>query len=232
MLNRLARYAAVLDVLRRYRPESLIEIGSGSLGIGEFVSTPFIGVDITFEGRRCRTMRAVRASGAALPFATDGFDLGVCLDVLEHVDPSCRNEVIAEALRVVRRGLILGFPSGSLARDSDRGLAEWLRAKGVSLPQWLEEHLRYAYPDPDGVSTRAAAVGSCRTFGNENVGIHGAMMKWEMHPWLWVRGWSLVLRYGLRPLAALLCRVTNVAPYYRQIVVVSKRPKRALATPS
>src|SRR2546430_5362269 len=50
-------------------------------------------------------LRAVRASGTALPFATGVFDLGVCLDVLEHVDPSLRSEVISEALRVIRRGL-------------------------------------------------------------------------------------------------------------------------------
>ena len=231
MLNRLARYAAVLGVVRRYRPESLIEIGSGSQGLGEFFPGHFVGVDVAFEGRPCRTMRAVRASGTALPFATGVFDLGVCLDVLEHVDPSLRSEVISEALRVIRRGLIIGFPSGPPARDADSELSEWLGRKRVPLPQWLNEHLQYAYPDPTVVSITAADGASCVTFGNENVRIHSVMMKWEMHPRLWVRGWSLVLRYGLRPLAALLSRLTNFPPYYRQIVVVSKRSNHAVSSP-
>jgi len=39
------------------------------------------------------------------------------------------------------------------------------------------------------------------------------------------------LRYGLRPLAALLSRLTNFPPYYRQIVVVSKRSNHAVSSP-
>src|SRR5437016_13558310 len=104
MLRRLARYAAVLGVVRRYRPESLIEIGSGSQGLGEFFPGHFVGVDVAFEGRPCRTMRAVRASGTALPFATGVFDLCVCLDVLEHVEAQLRSAALTQARRGFRSG--------------------------------------------------------------------------------------------------------------------------------
>src|SRR3989337_1549135 len=88
MLNRLARYQPILRLIRKYRPSSLIEIGSGSKGIGEFCSAKFVGVDIAFEGNAVPHINLVQASGANLPFRDNSFEMAICMDVLEHVEPS------------------------------------------------------------------------------------------------------------------------------------------------
>ena len=74
MLNRAARFFPILRELRPKLPTggSLLELGSGSLGLGEFWRGTFVGCDVTFLARPVKDMRAVRASGHQLPFGDGG----------------------------------------------------------------------------------------------------------------------------------------------------------------
>ena len=60
MLNRAARFFPILRQLKPQLPngDSLLEVGSGSLGLGEFWKGPFVGCDVTFPSRPVKNMRA------------------------------------------------------------------------------------------------------------------------------------------------------------------------------
>ena len=222
MLDRLARYQVVVKLLADLRPSSVLEVGSGSLGLGEFFRGSFVGVDVAFDGPRSGGLRPVRASALSLPFRSRSFDLGLCLDVLEHLEPAVRLEAVAEAARVVRRHLLIGFPSGPVAQRVDAELARWLEEKQVTRPPWLEEHLRHPYPDPAEVIRAAAEMEPLASRGNENAHLHLRIMKWELHPSRWVSGSAFILRYGFRPIAALAARWIHFPPYYRHILLLTR----------
>jgi SAM-dependent methyltransferase len=223
MLNWAARYFPILRALKQQlsRGDSLLEIGSGSVGIGKFRSDPFIGCDVYFPERPKAPMLPIVASAGSLPFDDRAFDAVVVSDVLEHVPPEERMAVIREALRVVRKIAIFGFPSGVAALNYDVRLAELYDRKQQARPEWLQEHLRYQpYPTADLFEDvqREWAVSS---FDNENVAFHDWVMRREMSPWgLYT---FLLLLATLPRLMEYLLQRADREPCYRKIVVVKPR---------
>ena len=225
MLNRLARYQPVVALIKKHGPSSILEIGSGSIGIGEFCPQAFTGVDVSFVGATAPWMTPVTASATELPFPDNAFDLVICMDMLEHVDPRMRVRVIEEAIRVARDQCIIGFPSGRPAHDADAELHRWCRKKGVPVPAWLEEHVRTSFPEEDEVTAliRSRAGVSCICVGNENLGVHGVILRMEMHPRRWIRTAAFLLRYRLQALSGFILSLLSVPPYYRKLLIVRKK---------
>ncbi len=224
MLNRLARYQPVIRFINENRPSSILEIGSGSLGIGEFCSRRFTGVDIAFEGTPVKHMEPVKISATELPFSDNAFDLVICLDVLEHINPQMREQVIDEALRVTKSVCILGFPCGKAAHNIDEKLYDWCKKKMVPVPLWLEEHMQAPFPEEDFVTSviKARNMESYSGFGNEHIKIHFYILILEMHPRRWVRKIASLLRYKLKVLSEGLLALTNEPPHYRKMFIIKK----------
>jgi hypothetical protein len=228
MLNWAARY---YPILRSLRPEfsegdSLLEIGSGPVGIGKFHPAPFVGCDINFPWPPKAPMKPVVASATNLPFSDQSFDAVVASDVLEHVPPDNRMIVIREALRVARKIAIFGFPSGSQAFEFDVKLAKVYDQSGKDKPEWLEEHMRYQPFPTKQLFDEIQSEWLVSSFENENAVFHNWVMRQEMHrPGL----------YGFRVLLALvprlmerLLRYADREPFYRQIVVVKRLHMRSM----
>lgn len=223
MLNWAARYFPILRVLKPQLSDtdSLLEIGSGSVGIGKFRRAPFVGCDIGFSFRPKAPMLPVVASATNLPFDNGSFDAVVVSDVLEHVPPDQRMFVIREALRVVRKTAIFGFPSGRQALEYDVKLAEAYDRSRQDRPAWLQEHMQYQpFPTKDlfGELHHEWTVSS---FDNENVVFHNWVMRQEMHR-LGVYCFRILLAMAPRLMEYLLQRADR-EPYYRKIVVVQRR---------
>src|ERR1700722_19334912 len=118
MLNWAARYYPIVRTLKAnnlFHEGSLLEIGSGSIGIGRFRKVPFVGCDISFTSKPAWPMTPMIASAAQLPVKNNEFDVVLSSDVLEHIPPDQRQAVIDETLRVARKLVIFGFPCGEPA---------------------------------------------------------------------------------------------------------------------
>jgi SAM-dependent methyltransferase len=222
MLNWAARYFPILRALKQRLAEtdSLLEIGSGPVGIGMFSRAPFVGCDVNFLVRPKTPMLPVVATATTLPFGDRSFDAVVASDVLEHVRPDQRMVVIREALRVVRKVAVFGFPSGDPALEYDRKLAETYDRSRQDRPEWLQEHMRFQPFPTEGLFDELRREWSVSSFDNENVVFHNWVMRQEMHR-LGVYCFLGLLTFFPRLMEHLL-RWADREPYYRKIVVVQR----------
>ncbi len=222
MLNWAARYFPILRALEPQLSEtgSLLEIGSGSIGIGKFRAGPFVGCDISFLFPPQAPMLPLVASATCLPFNDRSFDGVVLSDVLEHIPPDNREGVIQEALRVVRRIAIFGFPSGPKAFEYDLKLGEdYDRCQQVK-PAWLQEHIKYQpYPTKE-LFAKLPREWVVSSFDNENVVFHNWVMRREMHR-MGIYCFRILLAAAPK-LAEALLRRADRKPFYRKIVVVRR----------
>jgi len=222
MLNWAARYLPILRVLKEQGDKvgPLLEVGSGSVGVGKFYRGSFIGCDLSFMFPPKPPMLPVVATATRLPFADGSFKTVLVSDVLEHVPPEERKTVIREALRVTRRVAIFAFPCGTQASDYDRKLADTYDRKQQDRPAWLQEHMQHPFPTEE-LFDDLRWQWTVTSFGNENLDFHLWMMRKEMRP-LWNYGFGImissipwIIEYGLRR--------ADREPYYRRIVVVRQR---------
>jgi SAM-dependent methyltransferase len=223
MLNWAVRYWPIVRALRLHlnRTDSILEVGSGSVGLAKFYDAPFVGCDTVFLFKPIPPMCPVLASAANLPFADRTFDGVIASDVLEHIPPALRKPAIAEILRVTRKLAIFGFPSGNEAFDCDRKLARAYEQRHLDKPPWLDEHISYGFPAVE-VFDDFNKDWQVASFGNESVGFHLWMMNREMSP-VWNFGFRSFLRLVPGIAERMLQRVDR-APFYRKIVVL--RPKQ------
>jgi SAM-dependent methyltransferase len=222
MLNWAARYFPILRVLKRELAEknSLLEIGSGSVGIGKFHHGSFVGCDISFLYPPKAPMIPVIGSGALLPFGDQSFDVVVASDVLEHIPRDKRMSVVREALRVTRKVAVFGFPSGQIALECDHKLAADYDRRGFHRPQWLKEHLQYQPFPTVELFQELRDEWHISSFDNENVVFHNWTMRQEMYR-VGVCSFMILLTLLPRVMERMLQRADR-EPYYRKIVVVHR----------
>jgi hypothetical protein len=222
MLNWAARYYPIIRILKAhglFESASLLEIGSGPVGIGYFRKLPFVGCDISFPYEPVWPMTPVVASAAELPFQDGEFDVVLASDVLEHVPPDLRKKVIDESLRVARKLVIFGFPCGKLAWDSDKALFDFYLRAGVPAPEWLTEHMEAQFPEPELIET--IKNWKVQRQGNESLRFHSWLMRREMS-FRFVRISSAAMRATPALVESLLQRADRKGPFYRQIFALRR----------
>jgi hypothetical protein len=198
----------------------VLEIGSGAIGLGEFWRHPFVGCDVSFAEKPRAPMQAVKCSGSRLPFADKSFDAVVASDVMEHVPPEWRGCVVWEALRVSRKVVVIGYPSGSSAMAADRDLREWYLKKKKVPPAWLEEHMMHPFPNGE-LFSEVEEEWTVKAVPNESVEFHLRMMRLEM---LWPI--DHLFRLGLLIVPSLIERFLkrkDCEPSYRKIFVLCRQ---------
>jgi hypothetical protein len=221
VLNWAARYYPIIRILKAhglFDSGSLLEIGSGSIGIGRFRKVSFVGCDISFPSEPQWPMTPMIASAAQLPCKDHEFDVVLASDVLEHIPPDLRKTVIEEALRVSRKLVIFGFPCGQLAWESDRSLlAAYVQAKRTP-PSWLTEHMEAPFPEAD--LFKELDGWEIQQLGNESINFHSWLMRREMSS-IFVRVSSIGMRIAPSLLETLLQKADR-DPCYRQIFALSR----------
>lgn len=150
LLDPWLRYRAVIAILRtREKMDSVLDVGSGSVGLAYFLQSPAVAADLDFSWSDLAYFRSpispVRASATHLPFRDASFDVTVCVDMLEHVPPADRTHVIIELFRVSRDLLVIGFPFGRQSERFDQEMLALERQLG-DVPPWREEHVQNGLP--------------------------------------------------------------------------------------
>ncbi len=221
MINWAARYYPIVRILKAnglFEEGSVLEIGSGPVGLGRFRKVPFVGCDISFPYEPVSPMKPLIASAADLPLKDNEFDVVLASDVLEHIPPDLRKTVVAEALRVARKLVIFGFPSGKAAWHADRELLDTYLKANRTPPSWLTEHMEAQFPGPEVFE--GIDGWEIQQQGNEGIDFHSWLMRKEMSG-RFVRVSSLAM--GIAPsLLEVLLEKADRAPFYRQLFTLRR----------
>ena len=164
------------------------------------------------------------ASATQLPFLPNSFDVVIASDVLEHVAPQRRTEVIAEVLRVARQKAVFCFPCGLDAFALDQKLLNDYLARGLQPPVWLQEHMLHPFPDQTLFQSLPAGW-TARSKSSEKLSFHYWLMRKEMH-----RRWRCAFRLALLVFPGIvrrLLRTLDDEPSYRMIFVVNREGQLA-----
>jgi SAM-dependent methyltransferase len=152
-----------LDVARALKPvlseaQTLLDAGCGEYGLADFLpATRVVGTDSICPARLGRRLTFFQASIASLPFANLSFPVVASVDTLEHLPFEMRDRALAEMFRVARAALVVAFPCGRRARQTDEEFQKNLARLDKAQPEWLVEHLQDAYPSVEWVLSKIRA---------------------------------------------------------------------------
>lgn len=222
MINHALRYMPIIDLIP-VDCRNLLEVGTGTSGMGAFLQRRFIGCDVVFEHRPVTPMLPVCSSVLTLPFADAVFDYVIASDMMEHIPPQNRVYALNELLRVARRCAIIGFPCGTHALDNDRELATFYKKTIGVLPPWLEEHLAYGLPEEGWLEDCLKSTSwQVISYGNENIARRIQVLRWESRRLNRAISWE-VSRRTPRPLLSEFARfMSRYPPYYRRIYLIRR----------
>jgi len=228
LLNRACRFFPIVRILKETVPADarVLEVGSGSIGLGEYWKGSFTGCDISFSSRPVSNMVAIRCAGEHLPFRDQSFDAVVVSDVMEHVPPPLRRALLSEALRVCRRIVVIGYPCGPAAFGIDEELYSAYGDKKRTPPLWLQEHMLHPFPDEDLI-TQLPNGWRKVVIPNETLRFHAWLSKMEMS-----RTLNYSFRFLLRVVPGVIDRIlqhVNQEPSYRKIFVLTQEEQRHYA---
>jgi len=215
-----------------YRPDlSILEIGSGSAGITEFLQHPVTGVDADFERtaeRKSNLLHRVPGTATSLPFPRGSYDVVVSLDMLEHIPPADRPGCVREMLRILRPGgrCILGFPADESGERLDRRLNDAFRKRHEINHPWVIEHIERGLPKTKDVVALVEEIGGQRVRVTIYKHLWGAAWFYGVHRFFTVGTDNPLIRQSrlLTPRGARLMfhtvRRMNFRPAYRTILVI------------
>ncbi|MBX5442634.1 MAG: class I SAM-dependent methyltransferase [Solirubrobacteraceae bacterium] len=230
-LDELVRAEPVLRLVRELGGGTLLDAGSGSLGIADLLDERWrvTAVDRAFDDDgawvrppRTRAHRVV-ADVCALPFPDGAFDVVVAIDLVDRLAPGRRGDALRELGRVARRRVIVSSPAGPAALEADRRLLESLRRP----PRWLVERVGAGLPYPADLEVPLRAWGLVRSFPSGSPEAHVRLARRELRPAGVVpsRLAARALARGLRDerpwarRALRRLRGGDAAPGYRTVVV-------------
>lgn len=219
------RYLPFVDEIKNMRnAQDVLEVGSAGLGISPYLRREVTGVDIDFTPPFSNFLKRVKGSATKLPFGNSSFDVVLSVDMLEHLKDKDREKAIAEMLRVARRKVFIGVPSGELAHKEDIILHKLYKAKLGRRYKFFEEQIQEKLPEKDMLLTMIQKAASAnkksitvKIIGNENIAMHRFLMKgWMAKNLLKDIFFRKILLFAIP-----LLRTLDKSPYYRLLFFVT-----------
>lgn len=214
-----------LPLIKHIRPiDSILEVGSGSLGIGPYIRRPFVGCDLNFAGPVWSPMTKLISSAQKLPLKNSSFDIVINMDMLEHLPPQTRQQAINELIRVARHTVIIGVPTGKRAHQQDNQLDQlYLKVHGKRHP-FLQEQTDFGLPTPNAIIKAIQTAAGLH--GKQPVITTQPNINLTLRLWL-MKGWisqntlvNILFRKGMLVLVPLF-RLCNQPPTYRTIFFIT-----------
>lgn len=211
------RYLPIVDEIKKMGSVTILEVGSGGLGIAPYLNWEVTGVDSDFSGPTHPLLKRIKGTGEKLPFTDKSFAVVISVDTLEHVPQKNREKVIAEMIRVAQKEVIIATPSGSQSIEQDKQMSETYKRKfGQEFPFW-KEHLENGLPEEkEIVDILQKLIGSkakIHVEGNENLSVRQFLMT----------GWmtkNVLANIFYRKVLLVLIpifQLVNSGPFYRKI---------------
>lgn len=224
------RYRPIVQIIRKSKKgaPSIIEIGSGKVGISSYLKQQVIGVDIAFNDYpSLGYLKEQIYDGSTLEYQDNSYDYVISVDMLEHVPQTNRKNIIEEMLRVTRKYMILAFPCSNKSILYEKKLERIYINADQSLPKYLEEHLQNGLPNEEKIVRIIEEVMvlqnqlnyEMKVIPNENLRI------WYLHELCKSKGAvfyysSMVL---MKVILALIPFLTSFGDCYRKLIIVQKR---------
>ena len=179
------RYLPIVDAIKSLEKNlTILEVGSGGLGIVPYLNREVTGVDIAFNLPIHPKLRQVKDSVTHLPFRDTSFDIVISVDMLEHLEKKERIKAVDEMLRVARKKIFVSVPCGKYAYKQDLYLDKYFREKYGSRYQFLEEQVTLGLPEEKDIYDKIVMKAKERkrpinleVFGNENLNLRLFLMK-------------------------------------------------------
>lgn len=201
----------------------ILEVGSAGLGIAPYLKREVTGIDVDFKPPFHPFLRRVKASCTKLPFTDSSYDIVLSMDLLEHLNREDRVKSISEMIRVAKKSVLIGFPSGKLATDQDILLHKYYKNKYGKNYQFFEEQIHEGLPEKEEIhkiiidkAKHHKKKIKAKIIGNENISLHNFLM----------RGWmtkNVLVDIFFRKIllfAIPILRIIDQPPYYRQLFFV------------
>lgn len=147
--NMRSRYSEVIKFIKKIsstEKKSILEIGSGDMGLRVFIRDRFVGIDREFKDYKTWSFDKRIGDASRLEFDNNSFDIVVSVDLLEHLSGEQRKKAIAEMLRVSKKHLILVFPTSKNSEMYEERAMELFTENNLSVPKWLLEHRQCGLP--------------------------------------------------------------------------------------
>ena len=205
------RYLPLIGEIEKLGRPSVLEIGSGGLGIAPYLSRRVTGLDTNFAPPFHPLLEQKTGSVLAIPFAPKSFDVVIAVDALEHIDRKNRKQAIDEMLRVAAKEVIIAVPTGKESQEQDEELnLVYQKMHGRPYP-YLKEQIGFGLPE---ISEIKSLLGdNVRMEQNEPL----ALRRFLMLGWMGKGIVNKIIYWKLLLLVLPLFSFWRRPPYYRTI---------------
>jgi len=219
------RYLPIVQILKTHKLQNstILEVGSGSLGITPYLKRQVDGVDSDFSGTKTPLLNKIKGSAIDLPFRKNSYDVVISTDTLEHIPANLREKAIDEMLRVGRRLVIIVVPTGLLSQKQDSQLHDRFQKVFKQKDKFLSEHVQNGLPKNDEIlvtiDRSLRNMGKNATVSSKPL-LNLAVRKLIMYTWIsqnkyvyytYMKGYLLLLP---------LLRLANFGNCYRRMFVI------------
>jgi 2-polyprenyl-3-methyl-5-hydroxy-6-metoxy-1,4-benzoquinol methylase len=211
------RYLPIVREIRGIggiREPSVLEVGSGGLGIAPYLGRKVVGLDIKFTQPVHPLLTTKIGKAEQIPYPDKSFEVVMAVDVLEHLSKEKREKVVKEMKRVAKKEIIIAVPTGKLAQEQDKQLAlEYQKRNHKDFP-FFTDHQKCGLPEVEEIANMLEA--NVRIEENEPL----ALREFLMRGWMNQNFLAKIFYWKFLLLFIWAFKFFDRPPYYRTIFYV------------
>jgi len=205
------RYLPIVAEIRKLGQPTVLEVGSGGLGIAPYLGREVIGLDTSFSPPYHPFLTRIIGSAVKIPFTNKSFDVVISIDTLEHIAKPERKKIIAEMKRVAKKEIIVAVPTGKKSSEQDRQLNEVYKKIHGQSYYFLDEQIGLGLPT--GEEIKSLMGDNVRIEDNEPLTLRNFLMR----GWMGKSFLSKLIFWKILLLFIPLFKLFDYPPYYRSI---------------